>query len=350
MAVNYIETASTDPCYNLAFEEHILESQRRGDWLMLWQNANTVVVGLNQNTAQEINADFIARHGVTVVRRMTGGGAVYHDLGNLNYSFITDVGDAESLSIARFTAPVCRALESMGVHAETSGRNDITVGGRKVSGVAQRIVRGRILHHGTLLFDSDAAMVAGALRADPSKFASKSAKSVRSRIGNIREALPRDMTLEDFRARLLEQLSADGLARRRLGADELAAIARTADSKYRSWDWTYGRSPKYDYENSDRFPGGTLWVKISASGGLITDAAFQGDFMALRDNRPAVSALIGVPADAAAVAAALAPLDLASMFGGITLQDILSVMFQTAPPPSGGAQTRDPAGSGQGQK
>ena len=183
MSIHYLETGSVDPCYNLALEQVVLEQRREGDWLMLWQNRNTVVVGLNQNTAEEINASFVEAHGITVVRRMTGGGAVYHDLGNLNYSFIRDVGNAEELTIGRFTEPVCRALASLGVQASVSGRNDILVDGKKISGVAQRIVGGRILHHGTLLFDSDPAMIAGALRADPAKFTSKSAKSVRSRVG-----------------------------------------------------------------------------------------------------------------------------------------------------------------------
>ena len=182
MPVHYLESGSVDPCYNLALEQYILENRREGDWLFLWQNANTIVIGLNQNTAEEINASFVEEHGITVVRRMTGGGAVYHDLGNLNYSFICDTGNAEELTIRRFTEPVCRALAAMGVDAETSGRNDILVDGKKVSGVAQRIANGRILHHGTLLFDSDPVMIAGALNADPSKFRSKSAKSVRSRI------------------------------------------------------------------------------------------------------------------------------------------------------------------------
>jgi lipoate-protein ligase A len=130
MPVNYLETHSNDPCFNLAFEEYVLKNRTEGDWLILWQNANTVVVGLNQNTAEEINPD-LCGHGVTVVRRETGGGAVYHDLGNLNYSFITELGDAAGLTIARFTEPVCRALEAMGVAAETTGRNDITVDGQK---------------------------------------------------------------------------------------------------------------------------------------------------------------------------------------------------------------------------
>lgn len=327
MPIHYLETDSTDPCYNLAVEQYVLENRRDGDWLMLWQNANTVVVGLNQNTAEEINADFVREHGVTVVRRMTGGGAVYHDLGNINYSFITDLGAPEELTIARFTEPVCRALESMGVRAETSGRNDITVDGRKVSGVAQRIVRGRILHHGTLLFDSDPAMVAGALNADPGKFTSKSAKSVRSRIGNIRSCLPVDMGMEEFRSRLLRELAADGAVRCSLTEAELAEARRIADEKYRTWDWTYGRSPQYGFTNKRRWDGGTLCVQYTAANSRITDAAFRGDFMALTDNAPAVDALRGAALTREAVKSALERLDLAPMFGAITLENILDTMF-----------------------
>ncbi|MER2151192.1 MAG: lipoate--protein ligase family protein, partial [Candidatus Limivicinus sp.] len=216
MAVHYLETGSTDPCYNLALEQYVLEHRREGEWLMLWQNANTVVIGLNQNTAEEIDAAFVEAHGITVVRRMTGGGAVYHDLGNLNYSFICDVGNAEELSIRRFTEPVCRALAAMGVEAETSGRNDIVVDGKKVSGVAQRIAGGRILHHGTLLFRSDPTMIAGALHADPAKFQSKSAKSVRARVGNLADYLPEGTGLQEFWEKLLQELTPEGLVRETL--------------------------------------------------------------------------------------------------------------------------------------
>ena len=151
MSVTYLETGSQNPYYNLAFEELVLTHRLEGEYLLLWQNDNTIVVGQNQNTEAEINRAFVEAHQIHVVRRSTGGGAVYHDLGNLNYSFITGVGDAERLTMERFTRPVVEALRGLGVQAEASGRNDILVEGRKVSGTAQRIVRGRILHHGTLL-------------------------------------------------------------------------------------------------------------------------------------------------------------------------------------------------------
>ena len=327
MSVRYLETGSTDPCYNLALEQYVLEHRREGDWLLLWQNANTVVVGLNQNTAEEINAPFVEAHRITVVRRMTGGGAVYHDLGNLNYSFITDVGDAEQLSIRRFTEPVCRALAAMGVEAQTSGRNDILVGGKKVSGVAQRIVGGRILHHGTLLFDSNPEMIAGALHADSSKFRSKSAKSVRSRVGNIREFLPSDMTLEQFRQGILDELTADGMIRETLSGEELAEIRSLADEKYRSWDWTYGRSPDYALRNRRRFPGGTLEVRMNVHRGRIEDIVFFGDFMATAPQEPLTEALRGVRVEERELSDVFSRFDLRSVFGDISKAELMTLML-----------------------
>ena len=327
MSIHYLETGSVDPCYNLALEQVVLERRREGDWLMLWQNRNTVVVGLNQNTAEEINASFVEAHGITVVRRMTGGGAVYHDLGNLNYSFIRDVGNAEELTIGRFTEPVCRALASLGVQAATSGRNDILVDGKKISGVAQRIVKGRILHHGTLLFDSDPAMIAGALRADPAKFTSKSAKSVRSRVGNLRDYLPEGIDLPRFWELLLQELTRDGLIREALSPDELQEVRRLADEKYRSWDWTYGHSPDSRYHSRRRFPGGTLEVYMDLHAGRIEEISFFGDFMATAPLDGLTEALRGVRLDAESLAEVLDRFDLPSLFGGIRKEEVLSLLL-----------------------
>lgn len=327
MSIHYLETGSVDPCYNLALEQYVLEQRREGDWLMLWQNRNTVVVGLNQNTAEEINASFVEEHGITVVRRMTGGGAVYHDLGNLNYSFIQDVGNAEELTIGRFTEPVCRALASLGVQASVSGRNDILVDGKKISGVAQRIVGGRILHHGTLLFDSDAAMIAGALRADPAKFTSKSAKSVRSRVGNLRDYLPEGIDLPRFWKLLLHELTRDGLIRESLSPDELQEVRRLADEKYRSWDWTYGHSPDSQYHSRRRFPGGTLEVYMDLHTGRIEDISFFGDFMATAPLDGLTEALRGVRLDAESLTEVLDRFDLPSLFGGIRKEEVLFLLL-----------------------
>ena len=325
--VHYLETGSTDPAYNLAFEEYVLTHRRDGAYLLLWQNDNTIVVGRNQNTAQEIDRAFVERHHIRVVRRGTGGGAVYHDLGNLNYSFITDAGDAERMAMERFTRPIVAALQGLGLQAEASGRNDILVEGRKVSGTAQRLTDGRILHHGTLLFDSRPEMVAGALRADPAKFRSKGAKSVRSRIGNIRDFLPEDMTLPAFWDYLKRQLAGDGLVQDALTAEELAAVRQLKAEKYDTWEWTYGRSPGFDMVNRDYFPGGRLEIGLSVSGGRLTAVQFYGDFLSITDTTPLAQALVGTDYREDAVAAVLAQYPLAAMFGGITGEELLRTIF-----------------------
>jgi len=327
MAVNYIETESRDPAFNLAFEQYILENKLEGDWLLLWQNDNTVVIGLNQNTSEEINADFIKEHNVNVVRRMTGGGAVYHDLGNLNYSFITDVGDKETLTISRFTEPVCKALAQMGIKAETTGRNDITIDGKKVSGVAQRIYKDRILHHGTLLFDSNIEMLSGCLNVDPAKFASKSSKSVKSRVGMIKDYMPQGATIETFWNALRDNLSTEGINKPQLSEAELEEINRNAQEKYRSWEWTYGRNPRFDYSNKVRWPGGSLDIRLSVKQGCITDIVFAGDYMAKKENTALVEKLIGTAFSRDEIERVLNGEPIQDMFGEITIENILDTML-----------------------
>lgn len=326
--VHYLETNSLDPCFNLAFEEHVLETRRVGSWLMLWQDAPSVIIGLNQLAAAEVDGEFARARGIAVVRRATGGGAVYHDAGNMNYSIFGDAGDAASLSLSRFMEPVCRALRALGVPAEATGRNDITVNGLKVSGTAQRLSGGRILHHGTLLFETDAATMSAVLRPDTSKFESKAAKSVRSRVGQIRDFLPDGATLADFKAALLAELTEDGLVRETLTDAELDEIRRLADEKYRSWDWTWARAPEFGFKNSRRFPGGTLTVSLDVSGGVIRRAHFCGDFMALIPCAPAQEALMGVRFEREAVISALSGLDMRPMLGTITAEDVASVIFE----------------------
>lgn len=327
MPVTYLETGSQDPYYNLAFEEFVLTGRRQGEYLLLWQNDNTIVVGRNQNTEAEINREFVEARHIRVVRRATGGGAVYHDLGNLNYSFITDAGDAEKLTMERFTVPVVEALRGLGLNAEASGRNDILVDGKKVSGTAQRLVKGRILYHGTLLFDADPDMVAGALNADPAKFQSKSAKSVRSRVGNIRAALPRDMDLGAFWAYLKEALSGGGMVPGSLTAEERSAVEELKRTKYDTWQWNYGRSPQYDLANRRRFEGGGLEVRVQVREGRITGVVFYGDFLARAPLDGLTAALEGCEFRREAVAAVLERFPLADLFGTITEEEVLETMF-----------------------
>lgn len=276
---------------------------------------------------KEINRSFIEANDIRVVRRMTGGGAVYHDLGNLNYSFITDSGAREELSMEVFTRPVAEALRGLGLDAEVSGRNDILVGEKKVSGTAQRLMQGRILHHGTLLFDSNPDMVAGALRVDPSKFQSKSSKSVRSRIGNIREQLLEDMELSAFWKYLKDTLTGQGFLQDTLTEEKLAEVEKLRKEKYATWEWTFGMSPKFGLSNKRRFSGGSLEIGLCVEAGHIKEVAFFGDFLARSSLEPLTIALTGCAFRAEAVAVVMNQFPLQELFGTITQQEILDTMF-----------------------
>ncbi len=323
----YLETGSTDPAYNLAFEEFVLKTRTIGSYLILWQNDNTIVVGQNQNTAAEINREFTELNKVKVVRRMTGGGAVYHDLGNLNYSFITDVANAAEMTYQQFTAPVVQALRHLGLDAKTSGRNDILVNGCKVSGTAQRLMGNRMLFHGTLLFDSDMSRIADALNVDPLKFQSKSTKSVRSRVGNIRSFLETDMKLEEFWSYLKKTMGGADIVSAALDESELKEIEALKQSKYDTWEWNYGRSPKFTSVNKRKWNGGILEVGMSVENGTINNIQFYGDFMSLMSLNDIVDCLKGCMLRKDAILEKLKCIEIKHYFGTITAEEIAETML-----------------------
>ncbi len=326
----YIQNDSTDPRYNLALEEYVFKHLKfEEDFIMLWQNEPSVIVGKNQNTVEEINVDYVEQHGIHVVRRSTGGGAVYHDLGNLNYTFITKA-DGTGIDFRKFTQPVIRVLNSLGVPAEFNSRNDIAIRGKKFSGNAQRVYKNRVLHHGTIMFNSKLEDVHNVLKVKAEKFKSKSVKSVRSRVTNISDYLPEPITIDEFKKLLLERLFLEQDSPKReyvLTEEDQAEIREMMEEKYANWEWNYGYSPKFNYEKTDRFDGGTLQVRLNVVKGIIEECKIYGDFFGVEDVRDVENRLKGVRYDRAAIQEALQGVDLEPYFGGITRDELLSCFF-----------------------
>ena len=262
---------------------------------MLWRNAPAVIVGRHQNTAAEIDHDFVRERGIAIIRRITGGGAVFHDLGNVNFSFVHLGRSAGGLDFARFTTPILEALQALGVECSFGGRNDLVVGGRKFSGNAQHIEGDRVLHHGTLLFDSRLDDLVGALRPDPLKFQGKVQKSVPARVCMLKEYLPL-LDAEGFMRLLFTYMlqTLPGI-RRDLSGEEESAIAKLAHTRYESWEWNFGRSPAYGFVRRTRILAGTFDVRLDVKQGIIRAACVRGDFFAPRSVEELESLLQGCP-------------------------------------------------------
>ena len=283
--MRFLKNPSTDPWYNMSFDEYCLEQYPSNDcFFYLWRNRPSVIIGLNQNAYSEVNLGFLEAHGICLARRVTGGGAVYHDLQNLNYTLIgRDVSPR----------PVVEALRSLGVPAELTGRNDIYVGGRKVSGYARRVWRDREIIHGTLMYDVDLDTLARALDVPGSKLAVKGIASVRSRVANLKDFLPQFSSLDGLQAALQEILAgSDGELP--FGEERRAAVQEISDTKFSTWDWIYGRSRQADIVRSGALACGTVEARLCLDRGILTGVEFGGDFLGALPASGLASRLTGV--------------------------------------------------------
>lgn len=323
----YLESPSRDPYFNLALEEYVFEQMdRTRAYFMLWQNENTIVVGKYQNTAEEINQAYVDAHGIRVVRRLSGGGAVYHDAGNLNFTFIVDQGSTPDFNFRVFVQPVVKALEQFGVRAEFNGRNDITIDGAKFSGNSQYVRHGRLLHHGCIMLDSNLTSVADALKVREAKFESKAVKSVRSRVTTINAHAPRPISMEEFKRALRDCAMDSGeLEPYALTEQDLAAVQKLRDGKYTTWAWNYGFSPAYDMRREMKFPAGLVTAWLRAEQGTIRGVRFYGDFFGSGDLEELEHAMEGIPLDTH-LEAALEPLHVERYMSGITAADLARLL------------------------
>lgn len=311
-----------DSAINLALEEYVLRQSIHGtDLVLFYINEPSIIIGRHQNTIEEINPAYVKEHNIHVVRRLSGGGAVYHDLGNLNFSFLTDYQSDNFTNFKRFTQPVVDCLKKLGINAELSGRNDILINGRKVSGNAQYISQGRMVSHGTLLFNSDLSHVADALHVHESKIASKAIKSVRSRVANISEFLDHPIEIEDFRELLLATYfeGQSEVVNYPLSEKDWQNVLQLADERYCSWDWNYGKSPEFNVEKRRRFPSGEIDARINIKQGMIQSVKFYGDYFAEVDPEQLEKKLLGIRYETYSIEAALQNVEIERYFYGLDL-------------------------------
>ncbi|WEG13549.1 lipoate--protein ligase [Pullulanibacillus sp. KACC 23026] len=320
----------TDAYMNLAIEEYALKNLDLDEsYLLFYINKPSIIIGKNQNTIEEINVDYVEANGIQVVRRLSGGGAVYHDLGNLSFSFITkDDGNSFS-NFKKFTEPVIKALHNLGVPAELSGRNDIVVEGRKVSGNAQFFTKGRLFSHGTLMFKSEIENVVSALKVRKDKIESKGIKSIRSRVANISEFLDQEMTMDEFKDVLLKHIfgSTEAIPEYVLTDEDWAKIRKLSEERYQSWEWNYGQSPKFNIQRTHRFPVGGIDVRLEVNKGLIENCKIYGDFFGTRDVAEIEARLTGQKYEKQVLKEALGGLDIKSYFGNITEEEFLNLLY-----------------------
>jgi lipoate---protein ligase len=319
----------TDPRINLAIEEYALKNLDINDtYLLFYINEPSIIIGKNQNSVEEINTEYVESNGIHVVRRLSGGGAVYHDLGNLNYSFITkDDGDSFH-NFRKFTEPVIAALKQMGVNAELSGRNDILAEGRKISGNAQFSTRGRMFTHGTLLFNSEMEHIVSALRVKKDKIESKGIKSVRSRVANISEFLSEKMTIEEFRSALLKFIFQEKeVTEYVLTNEDWEKIHQLSKERYQNWDWNYGKSPKFNLQHSHRFPVGQIDVRLDVDKGVIENCKIYGDFFGVGDVSDIENKLKHVRYDKSELEAALKDVDTTFYFGNVSKEEFINLIY-----------------------
>lgn len=320
-----IYNSNTDPYFNLAAEEYVLMNFTE-DVFMLWRNDNAVIVGRFQNSAAEINLDFVKEKGVKVVRRLTGGGAVFHDLGNLNYTFIGPKGSGD---FRTFSEPILQVLNNLGVPARFEGRNDLMINGQKFSGNAECIAKGRILHHGTLLFASEMEDLSAALKANPLKFQDKAVKSIRKRVTNISEHLPKPMTVSEFTDTIMKHVSNNtaNAVPYSFTEEEIRAIEKLRDEKYSTWEWNFGSSPKFDYSKMMRTSGGNVEVNLFVEKGNIVKIKIFGDFFSRADISEFENLFVGKPYREDSIRSIIESVTLDDYLCNVTVDELVQIFF-----------------------
>lgn len=316
----------TDPYFNLAAEEYFLDSCQE-DVFMLWRNEPAIIVGKFQNSLAEINLDYVQEKHIKVVRRQTGGGAVFHDLGNLNFTFIENDSNG---NFQTFTEPILKVLNQLGVDARFEGRNDLTINGMKFSGNAQCVHHNRTLHHGTLLFASEMTDLSQALKVNPLKFQDKAVKSVRKRVTNISEHLPdKSFTVMDLKDAIMQYVKSTNAnaVSYELTDNDKAHIQRLVEDKYSTWEWNFGQSPRYTFHKSSKTSAGLVEVYLYIEKSFIQEVKIYGDFFSVKDIHELEAVLTGLPHNMERISAVINTISIEDYIRGISAGEFLELLF-----------------------
>jgi len=318
----------TNPYFNLASEEYLLKNFQE-DLFLLYRNTPSIVVGKHQNTLAEINLPFVQEQEILVARRISGGGTVFHDLGNLNFAFFTSGKEGELVDYKRATLPILGALKEMGLEARLGKRNEILLEGLKISGTASHVFKQRVLHHGTLLFSSEMGKLSAALKSDKERFTDRAVKSVRSRVTNIRDHLTESMGVEMFQERVLNHMLRTNKDARayQFSQTDLAEIKVLRDSKFSTWEWNFAYSPRYQFCKSFSFNTGSLELHMNVEKGVIKDFKILGDFTSMKDIVLLETLLVGTIHDPETIRNKLSGIDVSNYILGLHNEELLSAMF-----------------------
>lgn len=326
----YIENNCNKPQFNLALEEYVFNYLDEFDEIfLLWINEPTIVVGKHQNTIEEININYVKENNINVVRRLSGGGAVYHDLGNLNYTIISKSSGSSNFDFKTFSQPVIDVLADLGIKAEFTGRNDIVIDGKKFCGNAQYKRKGRVLHHGAILFDTDLEVLGKALKVSKDKIMSKGVKSVRSRVTKITDHLKEDLTVEDFKNLLLKRMFGgdEEIKVYELSDEDYANINKLVEERYGTWEWVFGTSPSFNIEKERRFASGKVEVKLNVRDGIVKDIKFYGDFFGHGELKDVEEKIIGTKYKREEIQNVLKNVDLEYFFAGISKEELFDLII-----------------------
>jgi lipoate-protein ligase A len=324
----YIKNDNTNPYFNHAAEEYFMKNFDE-ECFMLWRNEPCILIGKNQNALSEVDFNYVKENNITIVRRLSGGGAVFNDLGNINFTFITNKDKYDTINFKKFTQPIINALRDLSVNADFSGRNDITIDGKKFSGNAQYYNANRVLHHGTLLFCGNLTDLSLALKTNPLKFEDKSVKSVTSRVTNISQHLQLPMPVLDFRDYLISHVMRTNNISEvyEFTKEDLEKIDKIVQERFSTWEWNFGGSPKFSLAVERRFTSGTVEFNLEVKKGFIQDIRIFGDFFGERDIKDIESVLRGVPHSEDNVRNILKPYDIGKYLANITMDEIISCLF-----------------------